>query len=812
VSYQYRVNSPAIPQILEDEFDACELLRPFRRACYDPGHRLDYEVTGVVPANRGRVRAEVERAVGGGFAGQVYRIRLLDVADGLAGLQAGQSYALKILTPPSRFARAFRNALFAVGYQAPFAAQVNPASVRVGVLWQKLIRRGMALASGRHDAVCDTYATLFDSELHSHGEINEWIDGRLWKFEVDDRLFSRWGFEGAPPADHSTPEYVHKRLFMRQLVALLHDMGAPELARQYEWWTLKSQPNVLKRHAAGDDPAAGLTAVDFRAGLTLLPFLPMSPADLWLIMRGMLTGRVVQFDRSSPRRFDAWVEKHRDRLEDLEPVIAELREQEAIHRDSLPDIAYHGVRTFGPRLQRTIRSGAVTAWKHLGFLDDRQAARLDRSWLAFFFWHLVAHIPFLGGRLFELWGQPTTRAHLGRCLRHPGYLWRAMRGARIEVLVGWHRQGRLDDERARRLVRQPVRYWLHRLGLAWLPAGLHRTLSDGRWAWQRLREGVRFGWRMLREPSFREEWLLEQVRAGQREGMLTAAEADRVEQEIKDPYMQKYLKCLAVHVCTVPVTQITMVIVGVAVGTWAYSVKGMGWGESVATGTAAGAILQLSPISPGSMARGLFVLFLMIKERDIRNYYVAAPVAFIHVVGYLAFPLQMVTKNAGLARFMAGRWATSLVHVVPVFGERGAWLEHAIFDLFFNLPLSVKRGFRVRPVAWTAAAAVFAGILFLATLLGVARLWEWRQPPVRLEAVTVSSVTPYYQSGDLHWSLEGVRVHLAGHEVPPGPVDYPGSAWDARVQPQDRVDVVIRRSFFGDEWDGLAVEKRPSQN
>ncbi len=68
---------------------------------------------------------------------------------------------------------------------------------------------------------------------------------------------------------------------------MLHEMGAPELARQYEWWTMKSQPNALKRLEAEDDPERGLVAVDFRAGMALLPFLPQCPADFKLIVKGI---------------------------------------------------------------------------------------------------------------------------------------------------------------------------------------------------------------------------------------------------------------------------------------------------------------------------------------------------------------------------------------------------------------------------------------------------------------------------------------------------------------------------------------------
>jgi hypothetical protein len=96
-------------------------------------------------------------------------------------------------------------------------------------------------------------------------------------------------------------------------------------------------------------------------------------------------------------------------------------------------------------------------------------------------------------------------------------------------------------------------------------------------------------------------------------------------------------------------------------------------------------------ISPGSLIRGLYVVYLMIRERNWRDYIWAVWIAFVHYVGYLAFPIQMVAKFPELSRFMAGRWATRLEHFVPVFGERGALLEHWVFDLFFNVPISLRR-------------------------------------------------------------------------------------------------------------------------
>jgi hypothetical protein len=285
-----------------------------------------------------------------------------------------------------------------------------------------------------------------------------------------------------------------------------------------------------------------------------------------------------------------------------------------------------------------------------------------------------------------------------------------MRGARIDTLIVWHRAGRLSDERALKLVRRPVRYWVQRILVSWLPVNWHRAACEPRWGWAHAREKFVFVWQFLRNPSVREAWLLEQVRLGRREGMLSEAEAHKISEQIKDPFIQKYLKCLAAHLCTLPITHVVMAIALVVVAVYCTAVKGMHWVDGLKWGTGVATAIQLSPISPGSITRGIIVLFMMIRDRDIKNYYIAAPISFVHIIGYLAFPLQMVAHDPALARFMAGRWATSAVRIVPIFGERGGLLEHCVFDTFFNFPISLGRRFRERPLATS---------LWLATVLGL---------------------------------------------------------------------------------------------
>ena len=56
----------------------------------------------------------------------------------------------------------------------------------------------------------------------------------------------------------------------------------------------------------------------------------------------------------------------------------------------------------------------------------------------------------------------------------------------------------------------------------------------------------------------------------------------------------------------------------------------------------------------------------------------------------------MTYHYPAIARFMASHWATDAVHIVPVFGERGAVLEHWVFCLFYNWPLTIRRRIRKR--------------------------------------------------------------------------------------------------------------------
>ncbi len=320
---------------LEGAFRKTNLHRPMAVTRYEAGDELEYRVTGVSDGHEGTIRVKIDQFVGGGFAGQVYRVTVLGIKSKegqIDGLKVGSKLAMKILIPPSAFSRIFRNILYWIGFQGAFQLQVNPAAMRAGALWQKLIQRGAKVKFGDESCVRDIYATFVDEKMGSCGELSDWIEGRTWRLEVDPYMdvLKRWrGKKRVNPALLGSPEYRAKHEFMHEFVDLLHDMGAHEFARQYEWSTCKSQPNSLKRSSTEKYPEKGLVAVDFRAGLALLPFLPMSPGDFKLIGAGILRGSLVQFDRGDLNKLD---------VSSRNPFISTVEKIESRIDLSLPDV------------------------------------------------------------------------------------------------------------------------------------------------------------------------------------------------------------------------------------------------------------------------------------------------------------------------------------------------------------------------------------------------------------------------------------------------------------------------------------------
>jgi len=776
---------------LQEKFQQAQLHRPMQVSRYEPGSKLVYDVTAVGQANTGRVHLIVDKFVGGGFAGQVYKVKMLSISkrdsspvtrdssderratsDEIDGLKVGRVYAMKILVPPSGFSHLFRNLLYWVGFQGPFQLQVNPTAARAAALWQKFIRRAAKIRFGDENAVVDIYATFIDEKIGSCGELSEWIDGRTWRLEVDDRLdlLSHWRHtvhrpssighrptrdersplsrgQARPRAGGGTrdeeretskgrlgsPEYRAKYEFMHKFVELLHDMGAYELARQYEWSTAKSQPNCLKRQClasapvaeaapatgAGANPSAGLVAVDFKAGLVLLPFLPMSPGDFKLIVKGVMRGSLVQFDRGSIEKLAAFVQKHGDEFADMRNMLEELKTAEQVYRNSVPDITHnHICLLYSRQLWSTILDSAITGWKVQNLVDQQHKQKLLGSRVLTLFFYLIGLIPPLRGFLLKIWGRPDWRKHYWGLITSWGYLQRAVQARIAEKVIVWHRAGRVDGERALKTADEIWRFFCH-LPISVLPTGLHRFLTDRNFRREKLAYIFVRPIRLYFNAELRQQWLREMMTEGQKKNMLSDEDAKVIISQINEPFIQKYLISLVVHLCTLPASEITWVICA-----FIYWLTHRGQPHTFAVVAGIVAAFQVVPISPGSLMRGLYVLYLVIKERNFKDYNIAVFLGFFKYIGYLAFPIQMAYRYPVLARFMASHWATEVVHIVPVFGENGALLEHWTFRLFYNWPLTIRRRMRkraeirasIKPRYWHVGlcAVVAAGIFGLA--------------------------------------------------------------------------------------------------
>jgi hypothetical protein len=419
--------------------------------------------------------------------------------------------------------------------------------------------------------------------------------------------------------------------------------------------------------------------------------LPMSPGDFALIFAGLKRGKLVQFDDGNLAELGEFVDAHGSAFADLRDAHAELI---ATHRESrrqLPDLLNRPWRAVTSLASPPVRAGAAEAWRNRGWLDEEHEARLAASAPLFVLLWIAWWIPFAGALTIRLWGSSRFRRHVAS-LRDPRYLAKVMAAKRAATLIMWHRKGRISDEEALMRVHQPVRFLAERLLVGWMPVALHRALTDWPYTRQRIRVTVMFPIRFYRSAMFRETWLRGEIIAAMMKGILTRDEARRLDADAADPAMRRYLKCLAIQLCASPTTT----VVSLSLALYVFLTVDRSWGESLALAAAVMASFAVLPMTPGSLVRGTWITALMIRERRFKEYRLVAFLSFWQYIGFISVPMQVVFRFPALSLLLLTQVARKAANRIPVFGESGALLEHKVFDLMFNVPVSIMVRLRRR--------------------------------------------------------------------------------------------------------------------
>ncbi|MHC4538448.1 MAG: hypothetical protein ACYS74_01540 [Planctomycetota bacterium] len=137
---------------------------------------------------------------------------------------------------------------------------------------------------------------------------------------------------------------------------------------------------------------------------------------------------------------------------------------------------------------------------------------------------MISLVPFLGKLILRIWGRADWRKHYKAILSSWGYFQRATRGRIAEKVIVWHRAGRVDADKAPKLAGRVWRFLCH-LPLSILPAGLHRVLTDKKYAKERLVYYLVRPVRLYFNAELREQWLREMMCEGQKKHMLSDADA-----------------------------------------------------------------------------------------------------------------------------------------------------------------------------------------------------------------------------------------------------------------------------------------------
>lgn len=404
-----------------------ELLIKPRARRFDIGESIETEVVPIIPNVAFNAAFRILEKKGEGYAGQVYKA--VDEATSNTYI-----YALKALRPEDEGKEKVRNLLFRLCFAGNFAPATNEAALRYGLLWQTLLRRGAQARLGDTSIIPEPYGYFWNDKLETFVEVHEWVDGHI-------------------PVPDSATHNRQKRDFMNGMVALTRDMGAYQLARQYKWWTMLAGANVVKRENDSQ------VAIDWRSGIALPFFLPMSPGDVPIIIENLRSGHFANYDYADFDRLDAFIRENKDTFVDLTHHVEELKELDRKYRSS-------------------IKETTLADWQREFQMDEDVVREFKRSPLAYRAHLILDGIPLFGKVTNRLSSSEMYRTHAKQILGDGEYrdIWFSTH--QTHDLGTWQHRDRVTADKAQELSQKAWLYLLHKVFFSHVPSSIQKATDN----------------------------------------------------------------------------------------------------------------------------------------------------------------------------------------------------------------------------------------------------------------------------------------------------------------------------------------------
>lgn len=582
-----------------------ELLIEPRRRFLEQNEVIETPVKGIDGTFAFDAAFRIGEKLGEGYAGQVYRVVYENTQI---------PYALKVLRPEKESKEKLRNIFYRLSFGANFAPAISEDALRYGLIWQALLRRGAgAILPEGEAAIPEPVGYFWVEQLQAFAEVQEFI-------------------EGAIPIPDNREKNKRKDIFMNSIATLAENMGGYQIARQYKKWTLLAGANVVEKEDGS------LVAIDWRSGIALPFFLPLSPGDIPIILDNLRHGHFVNFDYADFDQLDRFIEENKEVFTDLIPLVDELKTLDTTYR-------------------QTVQKATTEQWEREKHMDQPIAETLRNNPHVYQAYLFNDNLPFIGQALHRILYSATNRAHLQNLKTHD--------------VASWQRFGRLTEEKARHLDEKTWLYALHKLFFSHGPTKLQK-LTDNQ-ELLKTAEAIIMPLKVIMSKEEQVRWLDDKIQQGLALHLITPDQVGMLQKQAREDKMKR----LVIEMVTVvPFIEITT-----AIPTIANLIEG----NYLVAG-----ILLAAPITLGGVTRSLYTIGRALGEIPTALKEKRKKPIVSRLSGILIAPLRgigptfllpnMAIYYPEMASLLTQYYTTKVVRKVPIYGLEGGQLERMAYE------------------------------------------------------------------------------------------------------------------------------------